>query len=55
MPRKLRCPIAATLEVVGDRWTLLIIRDLLRGHTRFSDLRETVEGIPPAILLPASS
>ena len=50
MPRKLRCPIAATLEVVGDRWTLLIIRDLLRGHTRFSDLRETVEGIPPAIL-----
>ena len=50
MPRKLRCPIAATLDVVGDRWTLLIIRDLLRGHTRFIDLRETVEGIPPAIL-----
>ncbi len=50
MARKMRCPIASTLGVVGDRWTLLIVRDLLRGHTRFSDLRETVEGIPPAIL-----
>jgi DNA-binding HxlR family transcriptional regulator len=35
---------------VGDRWTLLIVRDLLRGHSRFSDLKITVEGIPASIL-----
>jgi DNA-binding HxlR family transcriptional regulator len=50
MPRNMRCPIASTLDVVGDRWTLLIVRDLLRGRTRFSDLRESVEGIPGSIL-----
>ncbi len=50
MARALRCPIASSLEVVGDRWTLLIVRDLLRGHSRFSDLAQTVEGIPPGVL-----
>jgi DNA-binding HxlR family transcriptional regulator len=45
-----RCPVAATLELVGDRWTLLIVRDLLRGRRRFNELRESVEGIPPAVL-----
>lgn len=45
-----RCPVAATLELVGDRWTLLVVRDLLRGRRRFNELRESVEGIPPAIL-----
>lgn len=50
MPRTIRCPIANTLDLVGDRWTLLIVRDLLRGHTRFSDLRQTVEGIPGSVL-----
>ena len=34
------CPIAAALDVVGDRWTLLVLRDLSRGVTRFNDLRE---------------
>ena len=33
------CPVAATLDAVGDRWTLLIVRDLLRGITRYGDLR----------------
>ena len=32
------CPIAATLEAVGDRWTLLILRDLFRGVRRFEAL-----------------
>lgn len=50
MVRNVRCPVATTLDLVGDRWTLLVVRDLLRGKSRFSDLRETVEGIPPAIL-----
>ncbi len=50
MPEGQRCPVAATLELVGDRWTLLVVRDLLRGRRRFNELRESVEGIPPAIL-----
>ncbi len=32
------CSIAATLDVIGDRWTFLILRDLFRGVRRFSDL-----------------
>ncbi|MBT5905633.1 MAG: helix-turn-helix transcriptional regulator, partial [Acidimicrobiaceae bacterium] len=32
------CSIAATLEAVGDRWTLLILRDLFRGVRRFEAL-----------------
>jgi DNA-binding HxlR family transcriptional regulator len=47
---QVRCPVAATLELVGDRWTLLIVRDLLRGRRKFNELRESVEGIPPAVL-----
>jgi DNA-binding HxlR family transcriptional regulator len=50
MNRKVRCPVANSLELVGDRWTLLVVRDLLKGKTRFTELRESVEGIPPAIL-----
>jgi DNA-binding HxlR family transcriptional regulator len=48
--RSVRCPVAATLDLVGDRWTLLVVRDLLRGRLRFSELRASIEGIPPAIL-----
>jgi len=48
--RKVRCPVAISLDLVGDRWTLLVIRDLLRGHSRFNDLRETVEGVPASVL-----
>lgn len=50
MLRKVRCPVASSLDVVGDRWTLLIVRDLLRGRSRFADFRQSVEGIPPSIL-----
>jgi DNA-binding HxlR family transcriptional regulator len=48
--RQVRCPVAATLDVVGDRWTLLIIRDLLRGYSRFSQLQQSVEGITTSML-----
>lgn len=48
--RKVRCPVAATLDIVGDRWTLLIVRDLLRGETRFSELRRSVEGVTTSLL-----
>ena len=39
-PYQLLCPIARALDVVGDRWTLLILRDLHAGPARFQELRE---------------
>ena len=44
------CPIAGALDVVGDRWTLLIIRDLVSGRRRYGDLASAEEGIPTNIL-----
>ena len=44
------CPVAATLDAVGDRWTLLIVRDLLRGITRYGDLARSLEPIAPNLL-----
>ncbi len=37
------CPIAQTLDVVGDPWTLLIVRDALSGITRFADFQARLE------------
>ena len=52
MPKRYHqsCPVAKTLEVIGDRWTLLVVRDLLRGTQRFQDLLQTLPGIAPNIL-----
>ena len=45
------CPIAKALDVVGDRWTLLILRDLtMMGPRRYADLRDSLDGIPPTLL-----
>lgn len=44
------CPIARTLDLVGDRWSLLILRELLFGPQRFSDLRTNLPGISPTLL-----
>jgi DNA-binding HxlR family transcriptional regulator len=44
------CPVAATLDAVGDRWTLLIVRDLLRGITRYGDLARSLDPIAPNLL-----
>ncbi len=41
------CPIAAGLDVVGDRWTLLICRELALGDRRYTDLRNALDGIAP--------
>ncbi|HWK25509.1 MAG TPA: helix-turn-helix domain-containing protein [Solirubrobacter sp.] len=43
------CPLAIALEVVGERWTLLILRDLFFGVTRFTDLQVHLD-VPRAIL-----
>jgi len=45
-----RCPVAKALELVGDRWTLLLVRDLLGGTRRFQDLEASLPGIAPNIL-----
>jgi DNA-binding HxlR family transcriptional regulator len=44
------CPVACSLDLLGDRWTLLIVRDLLQGRGRFQDLLESLPGIAPTIL-----
>lgn len=43
------CPIARSLEVIGERWTLLIVRDAFYGVRRFTDF-QTHLGIPKAVL-----
>lgn len=44
------CPIASTLDIVGDKWTLVIVRDLLTGKTKFGEFLDSPEGIPTNIL-----
>jgi DNA-binding HxlR family transcriptional regulator len=44
------CPIAEALDVIGDRWTLLILRELTLGDRRFTDLRSYLPGIAPNLL-----
>jgi DNA-binding HxlR family transcriptional regulator len=44
------CPIARALDVLGDRWTLLIMRELIIGDQRFTDLRNHLPGIAPTLL-----
>lgn len=50
LPRRSPCPVACALDIVGDRWTLLIVRDLLLGRSRFKDFSASPEGIPTNIL-----
>src|SRR4030095_9949702 len=49
-PRRSRCPVPCTLDVLGDRWALLVVRDLIRGKRRFAELVESPERIPTNIL-----
>ncbi|HET8988227.1 MAG TPA: winged helix-turn-helix transcriptional regulator [Humibacillus sp.] len=44
------CPISRTLDVVGERWTLLIVRDLMVGTTRFNDLARGLPGLSRSLL-----
>lgn len=44
------CPVAKAMELLDERWTLLVIRELLAGSTRFNDLRRGVPHMSPALL-----
>ena len=53
MARKysMRCSIARTLDIVGDRWTILILRDLfLHQSRRFQDFEASLPGLTPSVL-----
>ncbi|HXA98846.1 MAG TPA: helix-turn-helix domain-containing protein [Candidatus Dormibacteraeota bacterium] len=41
------CPAARALEVIGEKWSLLVVRDLLAGPRRFADLRRSLTAITP--------
>jgi DNA-binding HxlR family transcriptional regulator len=48
--RRSLCPVASTLDLVGDKWSLLVIRDLLHGQHTYSELSASPERIPTNIL-----
>ena len=48
--RRSHCAVANTLDIVGDKWSLLIVRDLLRGKQTYGELANSTERIPTNIL-----
>jgi DNA-binding HxlR family transcriptional regulator len=54
MPEEFRyaqfCPLARAMEVLGERWTLLVVRELLLGPQRFTDLRRRLPGLSSSVL-----
>jgi DNA-binding HxlR family transcriptional regulator len=49
IPRSL-CPVAGALDIVGDKWSLLVVRDILHGKRTYGELCASPEGIPTNIL-----
>ena len=44
------CAVASTLDLIGDQWSLLVIRDLLHGKRTYGEILQSPEGIPTNIL-----
>ena len=44
------CPVETTLSLMGDKWKILIIRDLLGGTKRFGELRKSLTGVSQKVL-----
>ncbi len=44
------CPVATTVDIIGNKWKLLILRDILAGPKRFGELRKSLEGISQKVL-----
>ncbi|MEC3915102.1 winged helix-turn-helix transcriptional regulator [Nocardia sp. CDC160] len=49
-PLRSPCPVAATLDVLGDRWTMLVIRDMFAGKRRYTEFLASPERITTNIL-----
>ena len=49
LPRS-SCPITSALELIGDRWTMVVLRDMVNGKTRYSEFRKSPEQISTNIL-----
>ncbi len=45
-----KCPVETTLKLIGEKWKILIIRDLLNGTKRFGELKKTCSGISQKVL-----
>jgi DNA-binding HxlR family transcriptional regulator len=50
MPELKSCPIETTFKIIGKRWTVLIIREILRGNIQFNRFMENIAGISPKVL-----
>lgn len=48
--KNLDCPVATAINLIGNKWKLLIIRDLLNGTRRFGELRKSLTGISQRVL-----
>lgn len=44
------CPVATTVDLIGNKWKVLIIRELLKGTYRFNELHKSIEGISQKVL-----
>jgi DNA-binding HxlR family transcriptional regulator len=50
MPVDPTCPVCRTADIICGKWTLLLIRDLAEGHSRFCELERSLAGISPRTL-----
>lgn len=46
----MRCNIAQTLNIIGDKWSLLILHEIMIGNSTFKEMQEKLEGIPTNLL-----
>lgn len=49
-PTRMPCPLASSLDIIGDKWSLLVIRDLFFGKKTFGEFQKSPEHIPSNIL-----
>jgi DNA-binding HxlR family transcriptional regulator len=50
MPQFKSCPVETTFKIIGKKWTVLVIREMLAGNTQFNRFLENIKGITPKVL-----
>lgn len=45
-----KCPLSTALDIIGDKWSLLVVRDMCMSKTKYCDFQSSPEGIPTNIL-----